>query len=208
MPNSRISSVGYYWLYTGDFVDKSYSLERIYQRFEHDGEGIEKLRLSKPELVDYILKVIAKTLGPVKSANLTPTVDLFAFGVDSLQGTRIRNQLQKELELGGQVLGQNGKTCLVGWQLSFWPLLVSCLWASLSRKVSPIRLQWLIKRTLTIIRLGYRSTFSPWNPVILKPARANMKQRCWHCWRNGPPNWLLKNLLLMLPRKLQRAALL
>ncbi|KAK7690571.1 hypothetical protein QCA50_005669 [Cerrena zonata] len=82
-------------------------IERIYQRFEHDGEDVEKLCLSKPELVEYIFKVITKTLGPVKSADLTQTVDLFAFGVDSLQGTRIRNQIQKELELGGRILGQN-----------------------------------------------------------------------------------------------------
>ena len=83
--------------------------ERIYERFEHDGDEDKKLRLSKPELADYLFKVISKTLGPTKSADLTNTVDLFAFGVDSLQGTRIRNQLQKELDLGGQVLGQNGK---------------------------------------------------------------------------------------------------
>lgn len=81
----------------------------MYEQFEQGGEGLEKLRLSGAELEDYVLKVIAKTLGPIKSTSLMKDVDLFAFGVDSLQGTRIRNALQKGLHLSGHILGQNGK---------------------------------------------------------------------------------------------------
>lgn len=85
-------------------------LEKSYEKFEQGSEGLEKLHLSGVHLEDYVFNVIAKTLGLVKSASLTKDVDLFAFGVDSLQGTRIRNAMQKELELSGQTLGQNSKT--------------------------------------------------------------------------------------------------
>ncbi|KAJ6496764.1 L-aminoadipate-semialdehyde dehydrogenase [Mycena vulgaris] len=82
-------------------------IEGIYQRFEQESDEGVKLKLSKPELEVFILDAIVRTLGPVKSANLDRKVDLFAFGVDSLQGTRIRNVCQKELFLSGQTLGQN-----------------------------------------------------------------------------------------------------
>ncbi|KAJ7132141.1 L-aminoadipate-semialdehyde dehydrogenase [Mycena epipterygia] len=82
-------------------------IEGIYQRFEQEDDEAGKLRLSKAELEEFILKAIVKTLGPVKSADVDRKVDLFAFGVDSLQGTRIRNICQKELFLGGNTLGQN-----------------------------------------------------------------------------------------------------
>ncbi|KAF9458834.1 L-aminoadipate-semialdehyde dehydrogenase [Collybia nuda] len=82
-------------------------IEQAYEKFEQGGEDLEKLHLSGTLLEGYIFKVIAKTLGPIKSASLTKDVDLFAFGVDSLQGTRVRNALQKELDLSGQTLGQN-----------------------------------------------------------------------------------------------------
>ncbi|CAK5267785.1 unnamed protein product [Mycena citricolor] len=82
-------------------------IEGVYARFEHEDDESKKLKLGKAELEEYIMRTIEKTLGQVKAANLTRTVDLFAFGVDSLQGTRIRNVCQKELDLSGQVLGQN-----------------------------------------------------------------------------------------------------
>ncbi|KAJ7493419.1 L-aminoadipate-semialdehyde dehydrogenase [Mycena galericulata] len=82
-------------------------IEGIYQRFEQEGDEGSKLRLAKPELEDFILNAIVKTLGPTRSANINRKVDLFAFGVDSLQGTRIRNICQKDLFLAGKTLGQN-----------------------------------------------------------------------------------------------------
>ncbi|KZT19362.1 acetyl-CoA synthetase-like protein [Neolentinus lepideus HHB14362 ss-1] len=83
-------------------------IDSIYDRFEA-GAGTSKLPLStpKPELEDFILDTIAKTLGPTKSVKLTKSVDLFEFGVDSLQGIRVRNALQGSVEMGGAVLGQN-----------------------------------------------------------------------------------------------------
>lgn len=80
--------------------------DSIYQKFEQ-GSDVEKVTLALPELEQFIFDVITKTLGANKAAKLSKTVDLFAFGVDSLQGTRIRNTLQQRLELGGKSLGQN-----------------------------------------------------------------------------------------------------
>lgn len=89
------------------------SLDDIYFRFEEGYSEVEKLRLTKPELEDYLLKTIIKTLGSTKASKLHKTADLFAFGVDSLQGTRVRNMCQKELDLGNHVLGQNGMSLIV-----------------------------------------------------------------------------------------------
>ncbi|KAL1669339.1 hypothetical protein GGF50DRAFT_123191 [Schizophyllum commune] len=81
-------------------------IDKVYDRFEQ-GSQAEKLRLSGPELEQFVFDTIAKTVGTTKASLLTRDIDLFAFGVDSLQGTRIRNTLQKSLDLGDQVLGQN-----------------------------------------------------------------------------------------------------
>ncbi|KAJ7065190.1 L-aminoadipate-semialdehyde dehydrogenase [Mycena amicta] len=82
-------------------------IDDVYTRFEQEGRPEDKLRLDRPQLETFIFDTIVKTLGPIKSINLEPTADLFAFGVDSLQGTRIRNVLQKELYIAGHSLGQN-----------------------------------------------------------------------------------------------------
>ncbi|CCM04467.1 uncharacterized protein FIBRA_06647 [Fibroporia radiculosa] len=81
-------------------------IESVYDRFEN-GTGVNKLDLSRPELEDFILNALTQTLGQLKATRLTRTSDLFAFGVDSLQATRIRNICQKEVELNGATLGQN-----------------------------------------------------------------------------------------------------
>ncbi|KAJ3966024.1 L-aminoadipate-semialdehyde dehydrogenase [Lentinula raphanica] len=82
-------------------------IENIYAKFEAGHSGQEKLRLSRSELEGHILQTIIRTLGSTKASKLDKQADLFAFGVDSLQGTRVRNILQKELDLGDHVLGQN-----------------------------------------------------------------------------------------------------
>ncbi|SJK99598.1 related to LYS2  len=81
-------------------------IESIYARFDQTDVEVEKKTLPREELEAYIFATIAKALGPSRSAKLDRKVDLFAFGVDSLQATRIRNSLQKELELGTHNLGQ------------------------------------------------------------------------------------------------------
>ncbi|GBE77228.1 putative three-domain protein [Sparassis crispa] len=81
-------------------------IDSVYDRFEN-GTGSTKLDLSKAELQEFIYKAIVQTFGASKATKLTKSTDLFAFGVDSLQATRIRNICQKELELNGHTLVQN-----------------------------------------------------------------------------------------------------
>ncbi|KIK50782.1 hypothetical protein GYMLUDRAFT_51012 [Collybiopsis luxurians FD-317 M1] len=84
------------------------TIEDIYARFEAGQSDMEKIRHStKAELEDYLLQTIIRTLGYRKASTLDKKADLFAFGVDSLQGTRVRNICQKELDLGDHALGQN-----------------------------------------------------------------------------------------------------
>ncbi|ESK87402.1 l-aminoadipate-semialdehyde dehydrogenase [Moniliophthora roreri MCA 2997] len=84
-------------------------IEDIYSRFEAGSNDQQKLRLTtQEEMEKYLLGTIARAVGPVKATKLTRDVDLFAFGVDSLQATRVRNSCWKELDLGKDVsLGQN-----------------------------------------------------------------------------------------------------
>ncbi|KAF9266782.1 L-aminoadipate-semialdehyde dehydrogenase [Marasmius fiardii PR-910] len=83
-------------------------IESIYTRFEQGSDDIKKLEITSQEALEgYLLDAIKKTVGPGKATKLTKDIDLFAFGVDSLQATRVRNSAQKELDLGDVVLGQN-----------------------------------------------------------------------------------------------------
>ena len=81
--------------------------DSVYDRFER-GVEVHKITLPLNELEDLIFNIIAKTVGPAKATKLNKIADLFAFGVDSLQATRIRNTLQQSLDLDGKALGQNG----------------------------------------------------------------------------------------------------
>ncbi|KAF9052348.1 L-aminoadipate-semialdehyde dehydrogenase [Hymenopellis radicata] len=81
-------------------------IDSIYKRFDRDDEEVEMKALNGLELEDYLYNTIATALGPSRSAKLDKKVDLFSFGVDSLQATRIRNSVQKEIELGGHSLSQ------------------------------------------------------------------------------------------------------
>ncbi|KAJ8082482.1 putative NRPS-like protein biosynthetic cluster [Marasmius tenuissimus] len=88
-------------------------IESIYERYEHGSSDKSDTKIkivSKESLENYLLENIKRTLGPAnrKTSQLTKVDDLFAFGVDSLQATRVRNSAQKELELPeGVSLGQN-----------------------------------------------------------------------------------------------------
>ena len=82
-------------------------IDAVYDRFER-GSGQPKLDIDdRPTLEQFIIETIDNTLKEKKSG-ITPSTDLFAYGVDSLQATRIRNVLVQRLELGeGRTLGQN-----------------------------------------------------------------------------------------------------
>ncbi|TFK46758.1 L-aminoadipate-semialdehyde dehydrogenase [Heliocybe sulcata] len=83
-------------------------IDSIYDRFESLGSANRlPSPTPRPQLADFILEAIAKTLGPTKSTKLSKDVDLFEFGVDSLQAMRVRNAVQGGVDLNGAVLGQN-----------------------------------------------------------------------------------------------------
>ena len=82
-------------------------IEAIYQRFEQ-GTGAPKQDITdKAELEAFLTQTITTALGEKASTNLTASTDLFSYGVDSLQATRVRNVISKSLELGDVSLGQN-----------------------------------------------------------------------------------------------------
>jgi thioester reductase-like protein len=82
-------------------------IDSIYDRFEK-GTGQPKQTITTPnEMQSFLHNLISTALGDKASSDLTPSTDLFAYGVDSLQATRVRNDIIKNLELGDVTLGQN-----------------------------------------------------------------------------------------------------
>ena len=82
----------------------------IYDRFDSASSGKERIDFcgDQSKLEAYLLMTIERTLGPVaKKEGLNIDRDLFEFGTDSLQATRIRNSIMKEVQLNGVTLGQN-----------------------------------------------------------------------------------------------------
>jgi hypothetical protein len=80
----------------------------MYARFDSSDAG-PKLGLDGIDLQDFIHQAITKTVEGNDASALTLDTDLFTYGVNSLQASRIRTILKKELDFGGQELGQNGK---------------------------------------------------------------------------------------------------
>jgi hypothetical protein len=88
-------------------------IQRTYDSFETGTANLKKVVISSlEEALEYVLDVIqqvapssSKAYGQQGLVDLD--TDLFSWGVDSLQSTRIRNRLQAELELGGQELSSN-----------------------------------------------------------------------------------------------------
>lgn len=67
-----------------------------------------KAKISQSDLRVYLKQLILEVMSnPSQARSLQFDDDLFAFGVDSLQSARIRNAIQKHVELGGTLLGQN-----------------------------------------------------------------------------------------------------
>lgn len=82
-------------------------INAIYERFEQ-GTGEPKQDISsKPEMESFLTSTILKALGDKAGPDLAPSTDLFSYGVDSLQATRVRNVITKSLELGDAKVGQN-----------------------------------------------------------------------------------------------------
>lgn len=84
-------------------------INEIYDRFER-GTGAPKRDITdKSEMESFSRDTILGALGDKAAPGLTADTDLFAYGVDSLQATRVRNVISKSLELGDDAppLGQN-----------------------------------------------------------------------------------------------------
>ncbi|OCH84283.1 L-aminoadipate-semialdehyde dehydrogenase [Obba rivulosa] len=81
-------------------------IDDVYSRYEHGGSG-PKLDLTESELEEFIHDTFLRTLGCDKAQGLDRDVDVFTFGVDSLQAARIRNICQAELDLRGHQLTLN-----------------------------------------------------------------------------------------------------
>lgn len=83
--------------------------DEIYDRYER-GAGGPKLDLTKPDIEKLILDTFIQTLGRDRAQGLNKSVDLYAFGVDSLQAMRVRNICQARLDLRGHQLSHNGSS--------------------------------------------------------------------------------------------------
>lgn len=82
-------------------------IEAIYERFEK-GTGAPKRDITdQTEMQGFLIETILTALGDKSATDLLPETDLFSYGVDSLQATRIRNVISKSVELGDINLGQN-----------------------------------------------------------------------------------------------------
>lgn len=96
-------------------------IDDIYERFERGGNGPGQPKAqieTQDEMEAFLTQTIGDVLGPSTTISssagggrgeLGPETDLFAYGVDSLQATRVRNVINKGLELGDYhtSLGQN-----------------------------------------------------------------------------------------------------
>lgn len=83
------------------------TINAIYERFEK-GTGQPKRNITdQGEMQEFLRGLIVAALGDKATSDLGPSTDLFSYGVDSLQATRVRNDIIKQSELGDAKLGQN-----------------------------------------------------------------------------------------------------
>ncbi|KAG1858184.1 L-aminoadipate-semialdehyde dehydrogenase [Suillus subluteus] len=82
-------------------------INEVYERLEGDIDEDGKRRLThEAEARIAIRDIISKTVDRLID-NLEDDTDLFDFGLDSLQSSRIRNTIQREIYLGGKKLSAN-----------------------------------------------------------------------------------------------------
>lgn len=82
-------------------------INEIYDRFERGTGQPKRLITEQGKMELFLTETITTALGEKATTSLKPSTDLFAYGVDSLQATRVRNVISKSLELGDVSLGQN-----------------------------------------------------------------------------------------------------
>lgn len=80
-------------------------IEEVYQQAEAKSAGT--LVLTEPQLRDFIRSTLLELSPQDDASELTDDTDLFSLGVDSLQSTRLRARILKEIQLNGHPLPQN-----------------------------------------------------------------------------------------------------
>ncbi|OAP60565.1 hypothetical protein AYL99_05567 [Fonsecaea erecta] len=80
-------------------------IEEVYRQAESRMDGA--LVLSEPELREFLRAHLLELCPQDEPSSLTDETDLFSLGVDSLQSTRLRAKILKEIQLNGNPLPQN-----------------------------------------------------------------------------------------------------
>ena len=76
--------------------------------YEDAAKSVEKITLSRTELVSFLKSEIFSSLSIEQQSKLDESVDLFSLGMDSLQATRVRSAILKRgIDTGEDVIGEN-----------------------------------------------------------------------------------------------------
>lgn len=141
-------------------------IDSVYKRAERDDTVGEKRKLVGVELEDYLFNIISSVLDAHHVAGLNHTVDLFAFGVDSLHASRIQNHIQQDIDLGEHKLSSTGEStcsppthkCLTLFQLSTTipRSRSSLLILSNCREAAQSPRRWITRRCWATSKSGWR----------------------------------------------------
>lgn len=83
-------------------------IDSLYSAFENGNGQAKRVIEEREEMERFLKQTITTALGSGRKGDgLDVDTDLFAYGVDSLQATRVRNVIQKSIELNDRTLGQN-----------------------------------------------------------------------------------------------------
>lgn len=80
-------------------------IETVYRRLETTSRGT--LILNETEMRDWLRNEIVVSISGLDASDIADNADLFSFGVDSLQSSRLRGKILKEIQLNGNPLSQN-----------------------------------------------------------------------------------------------------
>ncbi|KAF8441638.1 L-aminoadipate-semialdehyde dehydrogenase [Boletus edulis BED1] len=82
-------------------------IERVYKRLEGEVGSEGKIRVEKEGEARVVVRDVIGRMIERPIDGLEDDTDLFDFGLDSLQSGRIRNAIQREIDLGGKTLSIN-----------------------------------------------------------------------------------------------------
>lgn len=81
-------------------------IDNIYETY-NSSSSADKLSLDMDGLQQHIHDILEQTVGSDKATHIKPNTDLFNYGIDSLQSSRIRLLLVRSVDTGGHELSQN-----------------------------------------------------------------------------------------------------